>query len=82
MDTNKVLERKIEVFEMWCLRKMGKFKRSDLISNEKVLKTANKKITLGRHPAKKIKKLRAHQKERRYSNSRIRRKNARQTSTR
>ena len=23
---NKVLERKIEVFEMWCLRKMGKFK--------------------------------------------------------
>ena len=43
---NKVLERKIEVFEMWCLRKMGKFKWSDLISNEKVLKTLQTKRSL------------------------------------
>ena len=42
----KVLERKIEVFEMWCLRKMGKFKWSDLISNENVLKTLRAKRTL------------------------------------
>ena len=42
----KVLERKIEVFEMWCLRMMGKFKWSDLITNEKVLKTLKTKRTL------------------------------------
>ena len=43
---NKVLERKIEVFEMWCLRKMGKSKWSDLISNEKVLKILQTKRSL------------------------------------
>ena len=42
----KILERKIEVFEMWCLRMMGKFKWSDLISNEKVLKTLKTKRSL------------------------------------
>ena len=43
---NKTLERKIDVFEMWCLRRMGKFKWSDLISNEDVLKTLKTKRTL------------------------------------
>ena len=43
---NKVLERKIDVFEMWCLRMMGKFKWSDLISNEKVLNTLKTKRSL------------------------------------
>ena len=43
---NKVLERKIEVFEMWCLRRMGGFRWSDLISNERVLKTLKTKRTL------------------------------------
>ena len=43
---NKVLENKIEVFEMWCLRMMGKFKWSDLISNEKVLTTLKTKRSL------------------------------------
>ena len=43
---NKVLERKIEVFEMWCLRMMGRFKWSDLISNEKVLTTLKTKRSL------------------------------------
>ena len=43
---NKVLERKIKVFEMWCLRKMGKFQWSDLISNEKFLKTLQTKRSL------------------------------------
>ena len=43
---NKVLERKIDVFEMWCLRMMGKFKWSDLISNEKVLNSLKTKRTL------------------------------------
>ena len=43
---NKVLERKIEVFEMWCLRKMGGFKWSDLISNERVLEILKTRRTL------------------------------------
>ena len=34
------------MFEIWCLRKMGKFKWSDLISNEKVLKTLQTKRSL------------------------------------
>ena len=42
----KILERKIEVFEMWCLRKMGNFKWSDLISNEKVLQILKTKRSL------------------------------------
>merc|ERR1711963_1275721 len=36
----------IEVFEMWCFRMMGKFKWSDLISNEKVLKILKTKRSL------------------------------------
>ena len=43
---NKVLKRKIEIFKMWCLRMMGKFKWSDHISNEKVLKTLKTKRSL------------------------------------
>ena len=43
---NKVLERKIEVFEMWCLRRMGGFRWSDFISNERVLETLRTKRTL------------------------------------
>ena len=42
----KILERKIEVFEMWCLRMMGKFKWSDLIPNEEVLKKLKTKRSL------------------------------------
>ena len=33
----KELEQKIETFENWCFRTMGKIKWSDYISNEKVL---------------------------------------------
>ena len=36
--STKFWKKKIEAFEMWCLRMMGKFKWSDLISNEKILK--------------------------------------------
>ena len=42
----KILERKIEVFEMWCFRMMGKVKWSDLISNEKALKILKSKKSL------------------------------------
>ena len=43
---NKTLENKIDVFEMWCLRMIGKFKWSDLISNEKVLSNLKTKRTV------------------------------------
>ena len=42
----KAFKRKIEVFEIWSLRKMGKLNWSDLISNEKVLKTLKTKRSL------------------------------------
>ena len=43
---SKVLEKKIETFENWCFRTMGKIKRSDYISNEKVLSMLKTKRTL------------------------------------
>ena len=43
---SKVLEQKIETFENWCFRTMGKIKWSDYISNEKVLTMLKTKRTL------------------------------------
>ena len=34
----KVLEKKIDAFEMWCLRKMGGISYKDRVTNEEVLK--------------------------------------------
>ena len=37
----KVLEGKIEAFEMWCLRRIGKISWKDKVSNEDVLTKLN-----------------------------------------
>ena len=43
---SKILEEKIEIFENWCLRMMGKIQWKDRISNEKVLQILKTKRSL------------------------------------
>ena len=38
---SKALEAKIEAMEMWCLRKIGNVKSSDMITNESVGRTGH-----------------------------------------
>ena len=43
---SKVLESKIEAFEMWCFRKLGNIKWSDRVTNDSVLEKLKTKRTL------------------------------------
>ena len=80
---NRVRWRKIDVFEIWCQRKMGEilmlrpnFQRRDPKDLEK------KEIALRRHPTKEIKILWPHQRERQHTNNYTVRWNPRNTPTR
>ena len=43
---SKVLKNKIEVFEMWCFRRLGNIKWSDRVTNDSVLEKLKTKRTL------------------------------------
>ena len=43
---SKVLEAKIEAFEMWCLRRIGNIRWSDRVTNDSVLQKLNTKRQL------------------------------------
>ena len=43
---SKIIEEKIEIFENWCLRMIGKIQWKDKISNEKALQILKTKRTL------------------------------------